>query len=197
MGQRAGVLLRMALACAAAPASAMAEEADGYRYVPGVGEARDLAEGLLEVRLGDGTLATTHGVDHPEAFHVHAEAPETPAALPERKPLCASQHHQHVLYAYPSGAQNRLATLRPTFTTYIAQMNAVLNEAAFQSGRRTADYKVLCTSAGTLMINSFAVPGGGTTFADIVTAARNAGFTSRTADYTIFFDGSGGCGIGS
>lgn len=171
--------------------TAGADEADGYRYVPGVGQARDLARGLLEVKLGGGGVVTTHGVDHAEAVEAQAQTPGAPA---ERKPLCDSQYHQHVLYAYPSGSENRLSTVRAALTTYVAQMNALLNEAALRSGWRTADYKVLCTSAGTLLINSFAVAGG-TDFSDIVTAARNAGFRSTSADYTIFYDGPGGCGI--
>jgi len=56
---------------------------------------------------------------------------------------------------------------------------------------------VRCDAAGEIAVGYFISEGP--TFAEIVTAARAAGFDDPSADYTIFFDGSAdtGCGIGS
>jgi hypothetical protein len=73
----------------------------------------------------------------------------------------------------------------------------VLNADSLASGGGTADYKLLCDSAGAIRVDRLVTPS--TSFDRIVAAARAAGFGARNVDYTIFLDddGGGACGIGS
>ena len=73
--------------------------------------------------------------------------------------------------------------------------NALLSSESIASGGPSADFRVVCDGAGEIRVDSFTSPGS--SFQSIVGAARSAGFSLETRNYTIFYDGSGGCGIGS
>ena len=170
---------------------------DSYEHVRGLGPTKRAAKGLLRVKLHDDTSVVTHGLDP------QADAPERTVdfAGPERAPLCASDHYQHVLYGYPSGAANRIATVKATLQAEIRRMNALLNEEALASGGKTADYKVLCDDAGEIRVDVFqsTQTDQATNFSGVLSAARSAGHDAVNADYTIFFDSSApnACGTGT
>jgi hypothetical protein len=170
---------------------------DTYEHIKGLGPTKRIEKQLLKVKLADNTTVITHGLD-PEP-----EAPERAVdfAGPERKPVCASDHYQHVLYGYPKGATGRLASVKATITAEIRRMNALLNEEALASGGKTADYKVRCDGADEIRVDAFqsSETDQQTSFAGVVSAARDAGFEESNADYTIFFDSSipSACGTGT
>lgn len=174
------------LAGIVAPAAAR----DATLEALGPGATRLPGGGFL-IELSDGYTMTTHGPDPDN--HGSGMGPGDP----ERAPVCATDHYQHVLYGHLDGQTNRLAAVRGTLVSSIKRMNAVLNEEAISSGNRTADYKVLCDAGGAIRIDSFSSPGS--SFSTVVDAARAAGFSASNADYSIFFDGtqSGVCGTGS
>lgn len=138
--ERAAAVVSLCVVFALAHAMS-AFAADDYKPVRGLGPAKPAGKGLLRVKLKDASTVVTHGLD-----------PETRAAQdhaldfggPERQPLCATEHFQHVLYGYPADAANRFATAKATILAEMKRMNALLNEEALASGGRTADYKVRC-----------------------------------------------------
>jgi hypothetical protein len=76
-------------------------------------------------------------------------------------------------------------------------MDAVLNSESLASGGPTADYRVRCDSSGAIAVGRLTV--NGTSFAEIVGAARASGYGAPGANYLIFVDGTYGdvCGTAS
>ena len=180
----------------AAPAAAPAAS-ETYKHIKGLGPAKRAEKDLLKVKLADNTTVITHGLDPEPA------APDRAVdfAGPERQPVCATDHFQHVLYGYPAGAPNRIENVKATILAEMKRMNALLNEEALLSGGRTADYKVMCDTKGEIRIDTFQSnqANAQTNFSGVVSAARAAGFDTSNADYTIFFDSSApsACGTGT
>ncbi len=147
--------------------------------------------GLYAVALPDGEQLVTHGPD------LHLADGELPPPGEERRPpICAETNAQHVLYGRPAGAPDRTAEVEGQIRDEIARMNAVLNRDSLASGGPVADYRVLCDGAGEVRVDSFVNPGDAS-FSSVVAAARAAGFSRGDLNYTVFYDGSNGCGIGS
>ena len=161
------------------------------------------ATGLYRVDPSVGDPLLTHG---PDALTPTERAAAAPLAndgngfapgSPERQPQCATDFYQQVIYAYVSGAPDRTAEVTPEIRGVVGRMDAVLNAASIASGGPSADYKMLCDDAGAVRVDPLMVPG--TSFAEVVAAARAAGFASAQADYLVFVDGEAGenCGISS
>ena len=195
------------LPSADAAAHQVTKAAPGADYKPlrGIGPARAAGKGLLRVKLKNDDTVLTHGVDaEPEG--TEAQTPAAPGDAPavggpERQPVCASDHVQHVLYGYPADRPGRFASVRATILGEIKRMNAALNEEALASGGRNADYKVKCDGAGEIQVDVFRSnqTDAQTTFSGVLSAARAAGFDSPDVDYTIFFDSAAppACGTGT
>ena len=174
---------------ASSPAAAIAppdEMADRVEALP---------NGLYSVKLDDGYTFTTHGGDPmPADGHDAALGP----AGAERDPVCATGHVQHILYGRPpTVTESRFEEVKDEIRAHIRRMNAVLNEAAEESGGTSADYRVLCDETGQIRIDEFentlVVP----YITTVIQAARDAGFDDPNVDYNIFYDGEmpGVCGI--
>ncbi len=196
------VAVLAAVVAVVAVAPATAGEGDALRTFAtsstGIGPgANRLPNGLYEVTLEDGYRLTTHGPD-PVLPQVDV-GPIGPGG-PERPPHCATSPYQHVLYGYPAViGTNRVDQFAGEIRAHIRRMNALLNEAAIESGAAGADYRILCDDRGEIRIDTFA---NGTIvpyFTNIVEAARAAGYRDPNVDYTIFYDGNfpGICGFGS
>ena len=84
---------------------------------------------------------------------------------------------------------------KATIRASIQRTNAVLNAESLASGGTTADYRVRCDADGQITVDSIVSAGGD--FAQLITAARAAGFTSSAADYLIFYDGTAGAVCGT
>ena len=159
------------------------------------GEPVLLPNGLYRVALSDGYEMTTHGPDPVLAGHGTDLGPGDP----ERAPECATGNVMHVLYGHPALiSSSRLDQVKDNIRAHIRRTNAVLNDAALESGDVTADYKVLCDETGEIRVDTFS---NGTIFpyfTNIVEGARQAGFTDPDVDYVIFYDGDfpGVCGFG-
>ncbi len=193
-----GAVAPLAAAAGDGPVSAEVRRVAGQ-------EASRTDSGLYRVRPETGPALLTHGPDSappPRELEspLERELPKGVGFEPgsaERPPACAATEAQRILYAHPNGSADALASVRPRIQAAIRRMNAVLNEESLQSGGPSADYRVRCTGAGEISVDGFS--SSGTSFSEIVTSARDAGFDSQLVDYTIFFDGSAGgsCGIAS
>ena len=159
--------------------------------------AHDPGKGLEVVRPAVGPPLYTHGIDPrpPQGAARPAARAAFGAGVAPRAPMCATSNHLQLIYARPVGAKNRLRRSTSTIRSSMARTNAVLNAESIASGGTTADYKVQCDSSGQIAIYSVVTAGG--SFAQIVTAARAAGFTSNAADYMIFYDGRSGSACGT
>jgi hypothetical protein len=150
--------------------------------------------GLYRVPLRSGGSLLTHGADPKKDT---ALGPAFTASDPQRNPVCATDYYQHVLYARLTTQPDRYATAVNDIRTEMRHVDAQLNQDSLASGGPSADYKVLCDSGGQIRVDKFTATG--TSFANVMNAAKNAGFNSSNQDYTIFFDASDpdACGIGS
>ena len=155
-----------------------------------------LPNGLFSVKLDDGYTFTTHGGD-PVTDEGHGAG--LGPGDPERDLVCATGHVQHILYgAPPSPTGSRLEEVEDEIRAHVRRMNAVLSEAAKQSGGTSADYRVLCDDTGQIRIDEFQNPYVVPDATTVVLAARDAGFDDPDVDYNIFYDGDlpGICGLG-
>lgn len=195
-------------AAAASPASAQLPSeiggpaGDGFEPVPHVGDVRELANGLLEVRLPDGELITTHGPDPPadhQPFHTVACLlfPNQPACRddpspPPPPPNCQSQEAPHfrVLYGFPSDRSSRFDERRPVIRRSVADMGAFVQQYA---PNHKVSYRELCNANGEVNVGVFRGPRSTEdSFSSIVFAARDAGFDLPQAKYLIYWDSSVG-----
>jgi hypothetical protein len=166
---------------AAAAAHAGHDHAGVYRINPDVGPALS-THGPDPVPPGGPRVLRTAGFDE---------------GSPERQPLCAGSDRFQILYGHAADSPDRLAEMAPRIRASVRRMNAVLSEESVASGGLPADYRVACDTNGEIDIASFT--SDGTSFEQVVSGARAAGFNSKSADYLIFFDGrwGGTCGIAS
>jgi hypothetical protein len=167
------------------------------------GPTRRAPGGLLEIRLPDGEVVRTHGVDP-------APAPEPPTgsasaagdALSQRRINCAAGPRLRVLYVHPADRRSRWSgEMYGRIRTYMEQMSYRLHADALASsqGRIGADYRVRCDSSDRIDIKALK---------STTTAARDdwsviqgdlkrAGYDSRDGKYLIWYDDPVGsaCGI--
>ncbi|MFL5871112.1 MAG: hypothetical protein ACJ75R_08515 [Solirubrobacterales bacterium] len=161
-------------------------------------------EASLEmVRPQVGPPLYTHGVDTREEMSspVAARAASggigfTPGSA-ERDPICSGGYAEQVLYAHIAGSRSRYRRSVEAIRSAVRRMDAVLNSESLASGGPTADYRVRCEGLGAISVGRFTA--SGTSFAEVVSAARAAGYQSTGSDYLIFFDASIGnaCGTAS
>lgn len=133
------------------------------------------------VTLPEGHALTTHGPD-PMAAMLDGHGESLGPGDPERDPVCATDNYLHVLYGRPAViSQSRLSSVVGEIQTHFRRMNAVLNEAAQESGGTSAEYKVLCDDQGEIRVDEFVNPTAIPYFSFIVDGARRAhrcGFVS-------------------
>ncbi|MDX6653268.1 MAG: hypothetical protein QOJ38_2049 [Solirubrobacterales bacterium] len=209
-----GSFLGLAL-IAAVPASAMAHSpgehrADSGKPIPAKiqrllgARAHRAGGGLYEVAIPHGADLLTHGPDTRAEMAAGdrvvgagtAGSVGFAAGDVERPPVCSTDYYQRVLYAHPPGA-DRLASVKASLQAAMRRTNAVLNQDSLDSGGPTADYKLLCDSAGGIRVDGFTT--SASSFSGVVADARAAGYNAASADYTIFLDVSDSsyCGVGS
>jgi hypothetical protein len=162
------------------------------------------SNGLWRVNAERGPDLFTHGPDPvPPVEQRSRLADELPGGVgfdpgsPERPPICADELNLQVLYAHPAGSPDRVAEFRPQLQAAIRRMNAVLDAESLASGGPNADYRVRCDETGEITVDAIAT--NGYSFADVVSAARAAGYGSSQTEYLVFYDGpaGGACGIGT
>ncbi len=193
-------------AAAASPGEDFATPRDGapasLRQVTGA-NVRLTSSGLYRVDVDRGPDVFTHGPDpmppDPE-LRAAGEASIGSAfkpGSPERAPICAEENSLQVLYAHPAGSPDLLAEYRPQLQAVVRRMDSVLNAESLASGGPNADYRVHCDPAGEIAVAG--IETGGFQFADVVAAARAAGYGTGPTHYLVFYDGptGGACGIAS
>jgi hypothetical protein len=162
-----------------------------------------LPSGLYRVAPSVGEPLLTHGPDaEQEAIDTRDDQLAadgtgfTPGAA-ERQPVCATDFYQQVLYARVSGTPDNSAAATDDIRHIVGRMDAVLNSESIASGGPDADYKMLCDSSGQVQVDSIITTG--TSFSQVVAAARAAGYNTNRADYIVFLDNQAGgaCGIAS
>lgn len=159
---------------------------------------RGSAQTLFTVPLPDGTRLFTHGPDPKAQLDAKgSHGTEIGPGDPERAPVCAADHFQHVLYGRLTGSADRYSQVKGQIQSSVRRMDAVLNEESFASGGRTADYTILCEAGGGVRVDRFTSPAAD--FESVVGAAAAAGFDRADVNYSIFFDtlATWYCGIGS
>ena len=197
----------LALLPAAAAAHLTGAHADGHgvsakvRTVVGPG-AVAADQGLYRVAPSVGEPVFTHGPDTRAALATREAPPATDgtgfsAGAVERRPACATDFYQRVIYVNPLGFPNRLAEATARIRGVVARMNAVLYSESLASGGGGAEMKFLCDDSGQVRVDSLTA--GSLSFEGAVTAARAAGLSSDRANLLIFVDGTlgGSCGISS
>jgi hypothetical protein len=166
-------------------------------------DTKRMPSGLYKVAPPVGEPLLTHGPDvEQEAIDARDDqlAPDgtgfTPGAA-ERQPVCSTDYYQQVIYARVTGTADRTAEATDQIRHIVGRMDAVLNSESLASGGPDADYKMLCDSSGQVQVDPIITTG--TSFSQVVAAARAAGYSSKAADYVVFVDNQAGgaCGIAS
>lgn len=99
------------------------------------------------------------------------------------------------IYAYPSGATNRLGSLRPFFEGVARRVNAVYyNSGAASGGVRQIRYQT--NSSCVLSIPYVAITGDINSLSNIMSQLRAIGYSSTARKYMVWVDGGTGCGQG-
>jgi hypothetical protein len=170
--------------------------------LPTLGPSRRSADGLLEVRLPDGQVVKTHGVDPAPAREPAAAAAAAHEAVPERGLTCTGLPRLTVLYVHPADRPDRWSSeMGERIARYLRQMSHRLHADALRSsqGRIGADYRFRCNSRGTVEIRRLRST---TTAAEddwsvIQHDLKRAGYDSTRGKYLIWYDDptEGGCGI--
>jgi PKD repeat protein len=175
------------------------------------GDVEIAQNGLYRVDAGQGPDLLTHGPDTEEQIEAEAAAAGQSAQFgpgsPERAPKCTlareeAERFQMVIYARPASSADRYEESKPIIRTQMRRMNWVLNRDSLASGGPTADYRVACNfplEEQTIFVGQLITQGS--SYAEIVAAAKAAGWIDYRADHTIFFDGEDptgqACGIGN
>jgi hypothetical protein len=161
-----------------------------------LGEGVELGpDGLYVAPEGPGEPLRSHGPDTVRELAAEDAATGFSPGAPERPPVCATDHYQHLIYARAEDAPDRYAESVPEIQAAMRRTNAVLNAASLASGGGTADYRVLCDAVGEIQVDEVVTEGS--SLPDVVDAIRDAGVDDPETNATIFFDGSAGsaCGV--
>ncbi len=185
-----------------------------FRDVKGVGDARPSSEapGLMEVRLPDGAVITSHGPDFEAPADDSSLAPgdsevtdpllegvpgqEGTSSADPRDPDCApsaSSYHTQVLYGHPATKPSNKTQLADRIRSAVRKMNGIVHERGLQTSNNNVrlDYEVRCTASGGIDIEEFKDrdgSGSSDSFASVVQAAKSAGFDRTNVKYLIFWD---------
>lgn len=172
------------------------------------GEVTLTDSGLYRIDMDRGPDLFSHGADTPAEVNADSGASAAfGSGAPERAPLCTLERDPderfHVIeYARPASANDRYEASKEIIRSEMRRTNWALNRDSLASGGPTADYRVGCNfplSDQEMWVGNFTTPGS--SFDDIVSAARASNHTDPRADYTVFYDGedpSGkACGFGS
>ena len=138
--------------------------------------------GLYRVTTAVGEPVLTHGPDTraasesresglaPDGTGFAAGRARAPTGLRHRL-LPAGHLRPH------NGNPERIAAATAQIRTVIGRMDAVLNSESLASGGPGADYKMLCDGSGQVRVDRDVI--GGTSFAEVVSSARAAGYNTN------------------
>jgi|GEM_PF-4488767 len=146
-------LLTMLFGVASASATQLAQEpcsrAEHFKHYRRIGDACRLPNGLLRVKLANGKVYQTHGVDGPNRFHEPEHGAHAEAATPF---VCATDNRRVMaIYAYPSDGTNRSSTFIPYVRQQFQQSNDMMSNTAANFGI-SLSLKAACDTDGQLTV---------------------------------------------
>jgi hypothetical protein len=174
-----------------------------FREVPGLGPARRAKGNLLEVRMKDGSIVTTHGNDvMPDSDgakgRARLRANFTSYPTGEQTPVCApaGTPRVYMIYVRAQGQPDRYATLAPQMRTIIRRMDGWISTTAVgtSGGSVHAHLRVACAGgtqyvASTTSVYSFTGNNPTATWANVRSEMYNKGYNDPNIKYLILFDG--------
>lgn len=173
---------------------------DGCAHVdiapPGVDINKPVSTAVLETREG----AAPAAVEAAEDLGIPASAEV--AAVTDRV-VCdgdgTSGYRTQAIYAVTADRPNRYADVQDDIKTWAAGMNTVFNlSAAKTGGIRDIRFVTETNGDGTCspkVLNVTLPVGSGASFSHTIGALQQAGFVSGARKYSVWFDGTGQCGI--
>lgn len=170
--------------------------------VPGQGPSCLGSDGEWLVELADGTEVPTHGGDEVLAGNVMGSptTAATDAALAAAGPAdvsCTSNPrvpHYRLIYSRPSDTADRSGTVLTAFRNQTYKASAVMNEQAQRQAPGVSRKLRVWCNGGVPVIDVVQLPidSYNDTYATIVSALRNRGYTSpepQVARYLVYHDG--------
>ena len=100
-----------------------------------------------------------------------------------------------MVYAYTSGAANRINTLRPGYEAIARRINAVFHNSGIASGA-VRNIRYVTNSACTLSIPTVAITGNLSDRVNVVNQLKSHGFSASSRKYLVLLDGGSPCGYG-
>jgi hypothetical protein len=180
-----------------------------FKHVPFLGPARRAADGMLEVRAGDGTTFTTHGHDAVSGQELAAGTSDEyyaqddgvvasnvntvyPAGL-SRPPICATAGRVRLIYVQPADRADRASTDSDMMRDTLARMNGWLYERgrAYSHNDVRLDIRTECsTTTGRIIVNTFrsGQNSNSVTFEALRTELANAGYNLSGDKYLVMWD---------
>lgn len=169
------------------------------RFVPGVGNVESTADGLMLVRMADGSVATTHGAESAPAAGV-AGTMNTAYPGGNRPPRCTTigsstdwpnPGRVELVYVRARGGADNYAAAAPQMRWTLGRMNWWLNERAHAtSGNLVAvDLNTFCVGNEihvSHMTSTWA--GSDVTYERLRNELIARGYTNRNVKYLVLFD---------
>jgi hypothetical protein len=163
-----------------------------YRLIAGVGPACREPNGMLRVRLADGTTMTSHG---PDSYRVGAGGMGT-ASAPARQPKCVSGgagYYIVPIYARAIDDDDNFSSKVSSLRTTLKVADGIVAKAAAAGGVST-DLRMLCSN-GVIDVQNVTLPtpSSRADFSSITSDLRNLGYNSIELKYWVFYDDSTSC----
>ena len=163
---------------------------------PGVDVNKPVSTAVLETREGASAAAVDAAQD--EGVPTAAEV----ALVTDRVPCDGdgtSGYRTQAIYAVTADKANRYGDLQDQIKQWATGMNTVFNQSAAKTGGvRDLRFVSAPNGDGTCsptVLNITLPVGAGASFGATINAMQNLGYTSGARKYSIWFDGTGQCGI--
>ncbi|MCA1834233.1 MAG: hypothetical protein ABR548_04965 [Actinomycetota bacterium] len=163
-----------------------------YSSVTGIGPACREPNGLLRVRLADGSTMTTHG---PDSYTVAGGGGS--ASAPARQPKCVSGGSGYYIvpiYARAIDDTDQFSSRVSTIRGVLKVGDGLVAQAA-AAGHVATDMRMLCSN-GVIDVQNVTLPTpkSQTDFASITSDLRNLGYNNLQLKYWVFYDDKTACG---
>lgn len=164
-----------------------------FRTVTGVGPACREPNGLLRVRLADGSTLTTHG---PDSYAV-ASSGSGSASAPARQPKCFAEGNGYYIvpiYARAVDDADQYSSKVGSLRSTIKVANGVAAAAAALS-KVSTNLNVLCSGSTITVENvTLPTPKNHANFSTITSDLSRYGYNNPQLKYWVFYDDPTSCG---
>lgn len=100
------------------------------------------------------------------------------------------------IYAYKASNNNRLNSLRSGFESIARRTTSVVYNSSMASGNKVQKIRYATTEDCTLRISPVAIRGDATSFSNIISQVRAAGYDRADRKYIVMVDAADNCGLG-